>query len=435
MLDFTKLITEATQALENAKNGRLTYMNKWILINLMLANTRFVRVLLQLKIVLTNGSEHALRAHQHKAVQNFMDEKKGESLSLVLNDDLQSFYYMDTSNQLLTIIGGANLINVAFMRRQRELVFDYLVNEVYEKGTTPPTWSREVYVEEFDKWSARAFLIHGAEDNMDDVRKLATEREPVNMTAQRHYKQNKLYTKFGYKTGYYDRYFDQKNTLAPNIAVLSQCPVYLRTKKKYVLVFIYHAIGLAFDSPVQSDYKYFNTYFPTTKDKWVQNVYVQIINKIFATAKRFGFKTIMMAGVGAGAFAIKYHKIEKGTKQQKEKASRKYFITNVFTPAYQKVRAKYTEIEVAWYGDDLSGLDEQHGRGNFPEPAISSLQNSLERVMFVNAWDMLSFPGNGNTSDDSLDGWVGRSSACAMFGTGLTNPNLLKQTVAISELN
>ena len=42
---------------------------------------------------------------------------------------------------------------------------------------------------------------------------------------------------------------------------------------------------------------------------------------------------------------------------------------------------------------------------------------SQDRDMIVNAWNPHSFPGNGNDSDDSLDGYLGRSTAILLTQT------------------
>ena len=40
---------------------------------------------------------------------------------------------------------------------------------------------------------------------------------------------------------------------------------------------------------------------------------------------------------------------------------------------------------------------------------------------------MLSVPGNGNFSDNSLDGYIGRFTSVGVLGTGLTNPRIQKK--------
>ena len=48
-----------------------------------------------------------------------------------------------------------------------------------------------------------------------------------------------------------------------------------------------------------------------------------------------------------------------------------------------------------------------------------------KKTLFVNAWDMLSIPGNGNKGDSSLDGRIGRVTNIALNGTSMTNPYLI----------
>jgi hypothetical protein len=46
------------------------------------------------------------------------------------------------------------------------------------------------------------------------------------------------------------------------------------------------------------------------------------------------------------------------------------------------------------------------------------------KTLFINAWDPWSIVGNGNAQDQSLDGWVGRSSNAGILSSSLTNPFL-----------
>ena len=45
------------------------------------------------------------------------------------------------------------------------------------------------------------------QNRLEDIYVLVYQREPVNITRNRHYKQDQLKQKFGYEIGYYDEYY------------------------------------------------------------------------------------------------------------------------------------------------------------------------------------------------------------------------------------
>ena len=51
----------------------------------------------------------------------------------------------------------------------------------------------------------------------------------------------------------------------------------------------------------------------------------------------------------------------------------------------------------------------------------------IDNTILINAWDCWSVPGNGNSNDNSLDGYMGRFSEIGYLGTSLTNPYLLQK--------
>lgn len=51
-------------------------------------------------------------------------------------------------------------------------------------------------------------------------------------------------------------------------------------------------------------------------------------------------------------------------------------------------------------------------------------RDSIERTLFVNAWDPWSLVGNGNDMDHSVDGMYGRQSALALLCWPVTNPHV-----------
>ena len=62
--------------------------------------------------------------------------------------------------------------------------------------------------------------------------------------------------------------------------------------------------------------------------------------------------------------------------------------------------------------------DRLEGNGRFPNIVLDP-EYDQSQTLFINAWDPWSVVGNGNASDNSLDGYVGRSSNVGIF---LTKP-------------
>ena len=54
----------------------------------------------------------------------------------------------------------------------------------------------------------------------------------------------------------------------------------------------------------------------------------------------------------------------------------------------------------------------------------------MQPTRYVNAWDPWSMVGNGNESDQSLDGYWGRSTAMAVICWPLSNPHMQFTEVA-----
>ena len=315
-----------------------------------------------------------------------------------------------------------------FKKRSSEL------RSVYGKGFEFPEWSifyvinnsellrqTRVYYDELDK------------DKQNIIERLVYQREPVNIGSGRRYDQNKLDEIFKYTKGYYDEYFDEEKSLAPNIAIFTKAGV-RRGPSDYVKVNIINSIGYAFDSENQSDYKYFfgNNFDAAKKNELIIR-YKNIFNKIFHCACDRKFNTIVFSLIGGGAFSSKYP--DGGTVN---------FIKEIFVPAFNQIKNLYhndmasnsnpffiNKFDIKFMGTDRPGnsnfftelgFDEDYEDiGYFPQN-IDKIEDNIDGTLFVNAWDMLSVPGNGNFSDNSLDGYTGRYSTVGVLGTGLTNP-------------
>jgi hypothetical protein len=286
--------------------------------------------------------------------------------------------------------------------------------------------------------------------NADHVSKLVILREPVNMGMRRYYDKEKLaalLAEFNIKSsgiGYYETYYNEHNTLAPNIAIYCKTPFVLDSTiqqsdallktKRYVDIHVLNSIGYAFDSKSQPDYKYFIG--PDHKIKnpaELCNAYSLVFNKIFVCALDKKLETIIMPMIGLGAFSGNYSAelesiwldallaslaLYSGTIASLDCVIKEISlmgIPNENHTFYKKFCAIINKILPTIKTKSYTYI-----------PVIMQIKTAtqLNKVLFVNAWDMFSFVGNGNYLDCSLDGNFGRRTALAVLCWPLTNKYL-----------
>ena len=108
---------------------------------------------------------------------------------------------------------------------------------------------------------------------------------------------------FGWKYGYYGEHYTNKNILAPNISIYCKTPVLIPDDRTYVDVHIINAIGYAFDSIHQPDYKYFVN---GSKQNELRQRYIKVFERIYSCAMDKSLDTVVMSLVGANNFATLY---------------------------------------------------------------------------------------------------------------------------------
>jgi len=318
-----------------------------------------------------------------------------------------------------------SLQNLKEIYTDKSFASPFLFDEVLP--TADPSWVR-----------SRVFYDEG--DKFEDVYQLAYQREPVNIETRSLYKTKSMNTHFKYKTGYYNEYWKKHNVLPPNIGVYT--PTKLRLIKSVddadlkrqldnVEINVFHAIGCALDVKEQTDYQYFFGQINNKqqRNKALKKFYRKVFSKIlYGTSQILGPKaTVVLSAVGAANFAELYH----DTKKQ--------FFNRVWLPALKdtlevastKEELKYLSFIGMGFNTyqkreltTTKGLNNFKDCGYFPEcvKTIRSEKYELSKVMFVNAWDPLSLPGNGHFEDRSLDGRLGRRTHVSLNGSPLTNP-------------
>jgi len=284
---------------------------------------------------------------------------------------------------------------------------------IYERGYAFPEWSiMALRSESLTELAKEVTLYYKKGDNVDDVKDVARQREPVNIAMGRYFDQAKLEADFEYKWGAYAR--STKDKLMPNIAIYCQTPI--RARDGYEKqVHCINVIGYAFDSPKQPDWQYFLPCKEGEK-KWEELVecFKQMWRYIFQCAHDKGLKRIYLADVGGGAFSDGI---------------------NSLGPGYHKLKAESLELVEAEFEEKrkAAGLEsfvvDQLPR--IPDFAFTADAQIIKESLLVNAWDPWSMVGNGNNGDNSLDGFWGRCTAMAVLCWPLTNPYVLQDMVAV----
>ena len=298
---------------------------------------------------------------------------------------------------------------------------------VYDIHMRFPKWVIDQYPYE----ELKNAIVYTTSSDEGLIKKLIHEREPVNIAMTRKYDQSEMEKKFGWSTSYYQRYYDDNSKLAPNLAIYTPVRVDIKEKDSKcaddytpslldTTRHVINAIGLAFDNRDQPDYKY---YFDSgmqeaARTNAIKSFYKQMFQLIYQCAKDLDVSEVAMSLVGANNFALLY--TPGGADGLQE---------NIWAPVF----LEFLEENPEWVNKTvLLGtasapavelITNQHQNikqiGNFPAAAINR-----PNTLFVNAWDCHSIPGNGNCGDNSLDGWVGRTTSVASVGWAGSNPFL-----------
>ncbi len=271
----------------------------------------------------------------------------------------------------------------------------------YRPGFAFPEWALASAADEERLSAAAVFYPEGADQ--EQARELATRREPTNIAvgaAPRRglrppqYDADALERAFGYRFGVYE-------PQAPNLAVYTPARVRGGRGADRGVRHVLHLVGYAFDSPHQPDAVAFKYERPGRFDEHALfAAYLRLWTKACNVALSLGFRRLMTAGVGAGAFN------PYGGPEFQE-----LFLDRVQRPILEEL-AHRTRGRLSL---------EPMGPRAVPEEVCADAD---QRTLWVNAWDPWSVLGNGNAADQSLDGFWGRSSDIAVVGTPLTNPHL-----------
>jgi hypothetical protein len=277
------------------------------------------------------------------------------------------------------------------------------IHSCYFPGFAFPEWVLDETLWKNHDFASVKVLYH-SQDNLHDVKRLITEREPCNIGMKRLYLNKKLQQEFGYEEGAYRLSTPEK--LMPNIAVYMRATVKLQ--RGFQKVHVIHLIGAAFDHPYQPDFIYF-------RDKPIEDIiafYTNMWRLAFEALYISGCKNLQIYNVGGGAFAGPY-------------SGR--FTRDIFEPSIKSLLPLFERYEKQILGYNPST---HQFTGGFIPDCLETAE--LESTLFVNAWDPWSLIGNGNQRDKSLDGYWGRVSNVGVLGWLPTNPSITFHSVSFS---
>ena len=270
----------------------------------------------------------------------------------------------------------------------------------YDRGYRFPSWSIQAVIEEYHKYMTPTRVFYRANADINIVKLLTNQREPVNIEMKRSYKKDDMKSYFGYETGAYQNVQQP----APNIAIYTFTKVLVDVKKQqYRDVHILHAIGLAFDHIEQADYIYYMGLGAGDRRKQVVAFYASMFHTVFQACLHLNLGQLVMSMVGANNFATLYQ--DDSVQMNKDQ-----FREQIWWPTWQTVASDYKQVRVSFMGVS------KKEKCQFPKCVLK-----YPSALFVNAWDCWSIVGNGNAQDQSLDGFVGRSSTAALTSWPRTN--------------
>ena len=169
--------------------------------------------------------------------------------------------------------------------------------------------------------------------------------------------------------------------------------------------------------------EYLNSFYEMNllQENFIKDTYRRIYNKIIQCAKDQKLKNILMTGVGTAAFAgpykeqiiIIFEEITNEVKRELIDTNITLWICNY--SKYSKDHSINTDNEIITW--DINTAPQKINNNEF-----SGINNN--ESLYVNAWDPWSIVGNGNASDSSFDGRIGKATAGSILCWPLTCPNI-----------
>jgi protein-tyrosine phosphatase len=312
---------------------------------------------------------------------------------------------------------------------------------IYEKKCKPPDWviafmNTPKYVS-----YARRARCYSADGRTGAVRKVLTERQPVNIAMHLLlYDKRVMQSSFGFGgevSGYTDLARAQttpreERRLPPNISVYCYTPMRSDNGGDLKMRHVINSVGVALDEYTQPDYKIVFAKPESVGLSEIKRVVREAYQCLLACARDLNLQKIAICHLGGKSFARLYP------------GESEAYIRDVWLPVVSTLLNEEGQFltEVM-----LLGAESEHSSGvtslrealkiplcivspGFKIPG-SAFKEGSEAVLFQNAWDPHSIAGNGNTFDNSLDGFFGRSSAISVLSFPATNPFIEIKTISV----
>jgi len=335
----------------------------------------------------------------------------------------------------------------------------------YKKFYTFPDWVISLNeCKKFKLANTRVFYCSDNKNgtNSNDIFNLILKREPCNFGDRKTEKIERKYDEelfnhlFDYKHGAYGSYTQHK--LMPNIAIYTNAMVKM-AQQTLSSVHVINLVGYSFNCKEQPDYKYFLEKYGESDDNFYEetvdlNDATQGHNDVTPLHKN-GLKELvgMYTEIWMKAFAALMHLKDEGVNIENihifnvggDKASTRLapitftdennnkFIEEVFvpsfTPIYEKLKRKKITIKGLVDEKDLSQGFVREEDFKIPNSLFEDEKNGLlQTTLYVNACNPWSLIGNGNSSENSLNGHWGRCSNMSVLGWGMTNVFLMNNS-------
>lgn len=305
----------------------------------------------------------------------------------------------------------------------------------YLSTHAPPAWNERSDALVQRHWNS-VRVYYDRKDRISDVAQLVQARDPVNIALDKYGTRKPFAMKGAPPALSYSEQAKKlgSTALPPNIAIFCTTPIQLG--KTFVNAHVINAVAFGFDHPDQPDARFFcesgTTCIAEHRTSEYEKHVRRVVRKIFACAKDQKFKRLMLSMIGCGCFA------------GDNKSAAERVLLKAFASGVRAWEATGRQLQIGMLGSEgqdpkvMMALDaackkgtmctvlKQTGSGPYriPECMTSPELNDGKKTLYVNAWDPHSAVGNGNSADDSLDGYFGRASAMAALCHTFTNERL-----------
>lgn len=282
----------------------------------------------------------------------------------------------------------------------------------------PPAWSLAFVKKKIWTEFAKTVEVLTFDERSSLVKKVATQREPVNIAMQPGFDSVALQSAFGYNVSGYSASFSKDETmLPPNLAIYMKTPM---NRDDGPVAHVISAVGFAFDDEKQPDYKYF---IAGNREPELLEHLKNVFLLVFACAARKSLPIVVLCLLGGAAFS----RLFPGGSDR--------YVADYFMPALNAALMQLTPasrpklLGMMGHPDEKMMAMLRGASDGIPceaygfVPAICSEPGAAESL-FMNAWDPHSVVGNGNAADTSLDGFFGRSSAMGFLSLPSINAHI-----------